>query len=38
MSAEAFIDANVFIYHLDTMDIRRRAVDERRLAPTLSST
>jgi predicted nucleic acid-binding protein len=29
MSAEVFIDTNVFIYHLDTTDKRKHAVAER---------
>ncbi|CAN5485709.1 PIN domain-containing protein [soil metagenome] len=29
MSAEAFIDTNIFIYHLDTTDARKHKVAER---------
>jgi predicted nucleic acid-binding protein len=28
MSAEAFIDTNVFIYHLDSSDLRKQAIAE----------
>lgn len=29
MSAEFFIDTNVFVYHLDTTDLRKHQVAER---------
>jgi predicted nucleic acid-binding protein len=29
MSAEVFVDTNIFIYHLDTTDARKHAVAER---------
>ena len=37
MSAEVFIDTNVFIYHLDTTDARKHAVAERIVRDGLAS-
>lgn len=37
MSADAFIDTNVFIYHLDTTDARKHAVAERIVRDGLAS-
>ncbi|MFZ2651208.1 MAG: PIN domain-containing protein [Burkholderiaceae bacterium] len=37
MSAEVFIDTNVFIYHLDTTDKRKHAVAERIVRDGLAS-
>ena len=37
MSADVFIDTNVFIYHLDTTDARKHAVAERIVRDGLAS-
>lgn len=37
MSAEAFIDTNVFVYHLDTTDKRKHAIAERIIRDGLAS-
>jgi predicted nucleic acid-binding protein len=37
MSADVFIDTNVFIYHLDTTDARKNAVAERIVRDGLAS-
>ncbi len=37
MSADVFIDTNVFIYHLDTTDARKHAVAERIVREGLAS-
>jgi predicted nucleic acid-binding protein len=37
MSAEFFIDTNVFIYHLDTTDSRKHAVAERIVREALAT-
>ena len=37
MSAEAFIDTNVFVYHLDTTDKRKHSIAERIIRDGLAS-
>ena len=37
MSAEFFIDTNVFVYHLDTTDLRKRQVAERIVRAALAT-
>ena len=37
MSAEAFIDTNVFVYHLDSTDKRKHAIAERIIRDGLAS-
>jgi predicted nucleic acid-binding protein len=37
MSADVFIDTNVFIYHLDTTDARKHAIAERIVRDGLTS-
>lgn len=37
MSAEAFIDTNVFVYHVDSRDPRKQAVAERLIRDALAT-